>query len=95
MNGQHTGNGQNTGWRPPRRFSVTVQRLARPPMPWTWAIHEDDAAEPCHRSSRFYRSAEEAWAVGRAMLPRLTGSGLGTRAGGNGNGVPEAGPDSD
>ena len=66
-------NGQTTGWRSPRRFSVTVQRLARPPMPWTWAIHEDDAAEPCHRSSRFYRSAEEAWAVGRAMLTRMTG----------------------
>jgi hypothetical protein len=66
-------NGQQTGWRPPRwRFSVTVQRLARPPMPWTWAIHEDDAAEPCHRSNRFYQSAEEAWAVGRAMLTRMT-----------------------
>jgi hypothetical protein len=66
-------NGQQIGRRPPRRrFSVTVQRLARPPMPWAWAIHEDDAAEPCHRSSRFYRSAEEAWAVGRAMLTRMT-----------------------
>ncbi len=83
MNGQHTGNGQNTGWRPPRRFSVTVQRLARPPMPWTWAIHEDDAAEPLHRSGRFYRSAEEAWAVGRAMLPRLTDPNHRTRAEGN------------
>jgi hypothetical protein len=66
-------NGQNTGWRPPRRFSVTVQHLARPPMPWTWVIHEDDVAEPLHRSCRFYRSAEEAWAVGRAMLARMTG----------------------
>ncbi len=66
-------NGQQTGWRPPRRrFSVTVQHLARPPMPWTWAIYEDDVADPYHRSSRFYRSAEEAWAVGRAMLTRMT-----------------------
>jgi hypothetical protein len=73
--------GQNTGWRPPRRFSVTVQRLARPPTPWTWAIHEDDAADPLQRSSRFYRSAEEAWAVGRAMLTRMTGPTRGTRAG--------------
>ncbi len=65
--------GQHTGWRPPRRrFSVTVQRLARPPTPWTWVIHEDDATEPCHRSNRFYRSAEEAWAVGRAMPTRMT-----------------------
>jgi hypothetical protein len=81
MDGQHTGNGQHTGWRPPRRFSVTVQRLARPPTPWTWAIHEDDAADPCHRSSRFYRSAEEAWAVGRAILTRLTDPIRGTRVG--------------
>ena len=49
--------GQNTGWRPPRRFYVTVQRQARPPAPWTWAIHEEDAAEPFHRSARSYRSA--------------------------------------
>ena len=82
MSGQQTGNGQHTGWRPPRRrFSITVQRLARPPMPWTWAIREDDATEPCHRSSRFYRSEEEAWAVGRAMLTRMTGPTRGTRAG--------------
>jgi hypothetical protein len=74
-------NGQQIGWRPPRRrFSVTVQRLARPPMPWAWAIHEDGAAEPCHRSSRFYRSAEEAWAVGRAMLTRMTDPSHRTRA---------------
>jgi hypothetical protein len=64
-------NGQHTGWRPPRCFSVTVQRLARPPMPWTWTIYEEDVADPFHRSSRFYRSAEEAWAVGRAMLTRM------------------------
>ena len=70
MNGQQT-NGQQTGCRPPRRFSVMVQRLARPPMPWTWAIYEDGATDPRRCSSRFYRSAEEAWAVGRAMLDRL------------------------
>ena len=92
--------GQHTGWRPPpRRFSVVVQHLARPPMPWTWAIHEDDAAEPCHRSSRFYRSAEEAWrsaeeawAVGRAMLTRVTNPIRGTRAEGNRSGASESGP---
>jgi hypothetical protein len=75
--------GQQTGWRPPRRFSVSVQRLARPPMPWTWAIYEDDATEPHHRSNRFYRSAEEAWAVGRAMLARMTGPIHGARTEGN------------
>ena len=92
MAGQQTGNGQNTGWRPPGRFSVTVLRLARPPMPWTWAIHEDDAAEPCHRSSRFYRSAEEAWAVGRAMLPRLTDPSHKTRVEGHRSGAGNSGP---
>ena len=85
-------NGQQTGWRPPRRFSVVVQHLARPPMPWTWAIHEDDAADPLHRSSRFYRSAEEAWAVGRAMLTRMTGPNHGARAGGSQGGASEGGP---
>ena len=85
-------NGQHTGWRPPRRFSVTVYCLARPPMPWTWAIHEDDAADPLHRSSRFYRSAEEAWAVGRAMLPRLTDPSHRTRAEGNRSGAGDSGP---
>ena len=84
--------GQHTGWRPPRRFSVTVQRLARSPTPWTWAIHEDDAAEPCHRSSRFYRSAEEAWAVGRAMLPRLTDPIHGMRTGENRGEASEGAP---
>ena len=92
MSGQRTGNGQTTGWRPPRRFSVTVQRLARPPMPWTWAIHEDDAAEPYHRSNRFYRSAEEAWAVGRAMLTRMTDPAHRTRAEGNRSGAGDSGP---
>ena len=79
-------------WRPPRRFSVTVRRLARPPTPWTWAIHEDDVADPLHRSSRFYRSAEEAWAVDRAMLTRMTGPMHGTRAGGNRSEALEGGP---
>ena len=84
--------GQNTGWRPPRRFSVTVQRLARSPTPWTWAIYEDDAADPLQRSSRFYRSAEEAWAVGRAMLTRMTGPNRGTRLEGNRSEAGDSGP---
>ena len=85
--------GQHTGWRPPPpRFSVVVQHLARPPMPWTWAIHEDDATEPCHRSSRFYRSAEEAWAVGRAMLARMTDPNHRARAGENRSEALEGGP---
>ena len=70
---------QHTGWRPPRPFSVTVQRLTLPPMPWTWAINNDEVADPRRRSSRFYRSAEEAWAVGCAVLTRMTGPLHGTR----------------
>ena len=92
MSGQHTGNGQHTGWRPPRRFYVTVQRLARPPMPWTWAIHEDDATDPCRRSRRFYRSAEEAWAIGRAMLVRMTDPNHATRRDESQSEASEGGP---
>jgi hypothetical protein len=50
---------------------VKVQRRARPPTPWTWAIHEDGQSEPVRCSTRLYRSAEDAWTVGRAMLGRL------------------------
>jgi hypothetical protein len=55
----------------PPQFIVKAQRLARPPAPWIWAIYEEGSAHPCRCSSRFYRSAEEAWVVGRAMLDRL------------------------
>jgi hypothetical protein len=50
---------------------VKVQRQARPPTPWAWAIHEDGQSAPLRCSTRFYRSAEDAWKVGRAMLDHL------------------------
>jgi hypothetical protein len=53
------------------RFYVRVQRTGKPPTPWTWTIHgqvRDDAVE---QSVQFYRSAEEAWESGRAMLNHL------------------------
>ena len=55
------------------RFFVRVHRLARPPAPWGWAIYEAGRAEPRQCSTRLYRSADEAWAVGRAMLARTGG----------------------
>jgi hypothetical protein len=55
----------------PPLLLVKVQRLAKPPMPWTWAIHKEGAAEAHRRSIRFYRSAEEAWAAGRAVADRM------------------------
>ena len=48
-----------------------VAPAARPPTPWTWAICEEGRAEPLRCSTRLYRSAEDAWAVGHAMLDRL------------------------
>jgi len=53
------------------RLVVRVQRQARPPTPWAWAIHEEGRTEPFRSSTQLYRSAEEAWAVGRAVLDRL------------------------
>ncbi len=55
----------------PPRYSVRVQRVARPPTPWAWEICEEGQEDPCHRSSRLYRSAEDACAVADAMLKRL------------------------
>jgi len=57
------------GGVPPPRF-VKVLR-ARAPAPWIWAIHEEGRAEPVCRSTRSYRCADDAWAVGRAVLGRL------------------------
>ena len=53
------------------KLVVRVQRQARPPTPWAWAIHEEGQIEPFRSSAHLYRSAEEAWAVGRAVLNRL------------------------
>lgn len=57
----------------PRRYFVKAQREARPPTPWVWLIYEEGQAEPCRRSDRLYSSAEDAWAVGRALLVRYGG----------------------
>jgi len=55
----------------PPHFVVKVQHVTRTSSPWTWAIYEEARGEPVRCSTRFYRSAEDAWAVGRAMLERL------------------------
>jgi hypothetical protein len=57
------------GARP--QFFIKVQRLGRPPMPWTWAIHGEGRAEPYQGSSLSYPSADEAWEAARTMLDRL------------------------
>ena len=58
------------------RHVVKVQRQARWPTPWAWAIHEEGRAEPIRCSTRLYRCAEDAWAVGRALLSRLPKSAI-------------------
>jgi hypothetical protein len=60
----------------PSRFFVKAQRVARPPMPWAWAIYEEGRTHPFQCSRRLYRSAEDAWAVGHAMLDRLPKSAI-------------------
>ena len=58
------------------RLVVKAQRVARPPTPWVWAIYEEGQAYPVRCSTRLYRSAEDAWAVGHAMLSRLPESAI-------------------
>ena len=53
------------------RLVVSAARVARPPTPWTWMIHEEGCPEPVRSSTRLYRSAEDAWTVGKAVLERL------------------------
>jgi hypothetical protein len=60
----------------PVRLVVRAQRVARPPRPWAWAIHEEGETEPLRRSTRLYRCADDAWAVGRAVLERLPRSAM-------------------
>ena len=55
----------------PPHFVVRVERRARPPAPWAWAICEEGRIAPLRRSTRLYRSAEDAWMVGKAVLERL------------------------
>jgi hypothetical protein len=59
------------GGAPMREFFVKAERIGRPPSPWIWAIYEMNRPDALHRSSRSYRSAEDAWAVGCEMLARL------------------------
>jgi hypothetical protein len=69
MNKPRTDSSRREGATP--ALMVKVQRQARPPTPWTWAIHKDGQSAPLRCSTRFYRSAEDAWKVGRAMLDHL------------------------
>jgi hypothetical protein len=57
-------------------FVVRAQRVARPQTPWAWAIYEEGKTYPFRCSTRLYRSAEDAWAVGRTLLCRLPKSAI-------------------
>ena len=49
-------------------FTLKVERAAQPPLPWTWEIVGERGEASARRSARGYRSAEEAWAAGQAVL---------------------------
>ncbi|RYI33782.1 MAG: hypothetical protein EON48_02570 [Acetobacteraceae bacterium] len=55
----------------PHEVIVRAERAGRLPRPWIWAIYESNRPDALHRSSRSYRSAEEAWTVGNKMLVLL------------------------
>lgn len=52
-------------------FTLKVERTARPPLPWAWEIVSEASKARVQRSLRGYRSAEDAWAAGRAALADL------------------------
>ena len=52
-------------------FTLKVERGAHMPLPWTWEIVSDGGSTGAQRSLRGYRSAEEAYAAGRAALATL------------------------
>ena len=51
-------------------YFVRAERLGRPPLPWSWSIYKVGDGIPYERGERFYRSAEEAWEAGNAILRR-------------------------
>ncbi len=53
------------------RFTLKVERGAHRPLPWTWEIVSEDGKVGAQRSLRGYRSAEDAYAAGRAALAEL------------------------
>ena len=52
-------------------FTLKVERAARPPLPWTWEIVSENGKVGAQRSLRGYRSAEDAYAAGRAAIAAL------------------------
>ena len=49
-------------------FTVRAERLGRPPLPWTWSIYKAGDGIAYERGELFYRSAEDAWMAGNAVL---------------------------
>lgn len=52
-------------------LTLKVERGAQMPLPWTWEIVSDGGKAGAQRSLRGYRSAEDAYAAGRAALADL------------------------
>ena len=59
------------GGAPTRELIVRAERVGHLPRPWIWTIYEGNCLDSLHRSSRTYRSAEDAWMVGNKMLVLL------------------------
>ena len=58
---------------------LKVKRGAQMPLPWTWEIASADGEVAAQRSLKGYRSAEEAYAAGRAALDDLEHGGAPAR----------------
>jgi hypothetical protein len=71
----------NASWLPlaaadPRPdLGVRVQRDARPPAPWSWAIHREGEPVAVRRSEEHYRGADDALDAGRRALAAMKACG--------------------
>jgi hypothetical protein len=52
----------------PRSYEVKVLRQSLPPRQWFWMIVDESNQTVAQKSQETYRSAQEAWEVGRRRL---------------------------
>ena len=52
---------------------VRAERVGQQPAPWVWVIYSAGGLATWQRATQGYRSAEEAWTAGSAVLRQQFG----------------------